>query len=50
MAATHPRPDDLRAAYVAIGLQQVAVDTGPPNLCATLMTPLGAVTLESKGA
>lgn len=49
MAATHPRPDDLRAAYVAIGLQQVAVHAGPPNLCATLMTPLGAVTLESKG-
>jgi hypothetical protein len=49
MAATHPRPDDLQAAYVAIGLQQVAVHSGPPNLCATLMTPRGAVTLESKG-
>ncbi|MBI2772571.1 MAG: VOC family protein [Burkholderiales bacterium] len=49
MAATHPRPDDLRAAYVALGLQQVAVQAGPPNLCATLTTPRGAVTLESKG-
>ncbi|MEP6791216.1 MAG: VOC family protein [Ramlibacter sp.] len=49
MEATHPRPDDLRAAYVAIGLQQVTVHAGSPNLCATLMTPLGAVTLESRG-
>lgn len=47
--ATHPRPDDLFAAYKAIGLKDVGVEAGSPNLAATLMTPLGAVTLESMG-
>jgi hypothetical protein len=49
LSATHPRPDDLRAAYAAIGLQDVQVQGGPANLSATLMTPRGAVTLESSG-
>ena len=49
LTATHPRPDDLAAAYEAIGLEGVDVHAGPPGLCATLATPLGTVTLESKG-
>lgn len=49
VTATHPRPDDLFAAYRAIHLEQVGIEAGPPNLCATLITPLGEVTLESGG-
>ena len=49
LQARHPRPDVLRAAYQAIGLAGVAADHGPPNLIATLQTPRGLVTLESKG-
>jgi len=45
----HPQADALRAAYQAIGLQGVTVKQGTPNLVATLRTPRGAVTLESKG-
>lgn len=46
----HPRADDLRAAHEAIGLGGVALEAGPPNLAATLLTPDGrTVTLESKG-
>ena len=45
----HPRPDDLRAAHAAIGLQGVTVDGGAPNLAATLRTPKGIVTIESAG-
>ncbi len=49
MMASHPRPDDLFVAYKSIGLEGVGVEAGSPNLAATLMTPLGEVTLESKG-
>jgi hypothetical protein len=49
LQAQHPRPDALRAAYNAIGLSGVALSGGPPNLIATLQTPRGLVTLESKG-
>lgn len=49
LQARHPRPDALRAAYQAIGLADVAVSPGPPNLMATLQTPRGLLTLESKG-
>ena len=45
----HPQPDVLRAAYEAIGLAGVDVQHGTPNLVATLQTPRGLVTLESKG-
>lgn len=48
--ASHPRPDALRAGYEAIGLAGVGLSQGPPNLIATLRTPLGLVTLESQGA
>ena len=49
LAARHPRADALRAAYEAIGLADVEVTPGSPNLTTTLQTPLGLVTLESKG-
>ncbi len=45
----HPRLDKLQAAHAAIGLAGVAVAQGAPNLIATLQTPRGRVTLESKG-
>jgi hypothetical protein len=46
----HPRVDQLQAAHEAIGLQEVALGLGAPNLMATLSTPRGPVTLESLGA
>ena len=46
---THPLCDQLRAAHAAIGLDKVSVEPGGPNLIATLTTPRGLVTLESKG-
>jgi hypothetical protein len=49
LQAQHPRPDALHAAYNAIGLSGVALSGGPPNLIATLQTPRGPVTLESRG-
>jgi Glyoxalase-like domain len=49
LQAYHPRPDALGAAYNAIGLSGIALSGGPPNLMATLQTPRGLVTLESKG-
>lgn len=47
--ATHPRPEMLHAAHSALGLAQLPVEAGPPNLVAVLQTPRGPVTLESKG-
>lgn len=49
LTAYQPDTQALRAAYAAIGLQGVAVSQGLPNLIATLQTPRGLVTLESKG-
>ncbi len=46
---SHPRPEKLQTAHAAIGLTGVEVTQGPPNLIATLQTPRGLVTLESKG-
>ena len=49
--ATHPAgAAELRAAYDAIGMNDVAVSEGRPNLCATLATPKGRVRLESEGS
>jgi len=45
----HPRAEPLDAAHRAIGLQQVQVARGAPNLVATLATPKGVVSLESAG-
>ncbi len=49
LAMSHPRTEDLKAAHDAIGMHGVALRSGPPNLVATLATPRGTVTLESKG-
>ena len=49
LSAHHPRADALRAAHEAIGLADVEVTAGSPNLTATLQTPLGLVTLASRG-
>ena len=53
LQVSHPRPESLVDAYAGIGLTDTGllkVSKGPPNLCATLMTPLGRVRLESKSA
>jgi hypothetical protein len=49
LAAVHPRVDMLRAALDAVGFDAMDLRQGPPNLLATLRTPRGLVTLESKG-
>lgn len=45
----HPQATELGAAHRAIGLQGISLEAGAPNLIATLQTPKGLVTLESKG-
>ena len=49
LTASQPDGAQLTAAYSAINLQGVAVAQGPANLIATLQTPRGIVTLESRG-
>ena len=49
IAVTHPNADKLQAAYAAIGLTGIAVETGPADLTATLQTPKGLITLHSEG-
>ena len=49
LTASQPDAHTLRAAYSAIQLGDVNVMMGQPNLAATLQTPRGIVTLESKG-
>jgi hypothetical protein len=49
MAVRHPRAAELSAAHEAIGLVDVGLSQGPANLIATLRTPRGLVTLESRG-
>ena len=49
LSARHPRADALRAGMDAIGLADVEVTSGSPNLTARLQTPLGLITLESSG-
>ena len=44
-----PQAAELQAAHLAIGLQGITVEAGAPNLMATLQTPKGLVTLESRG-
>jgi Glyoxalase-like domain len=44
-----PQATELQTAHRAIGLQGASVAQGAPNLIATLQTPKGIVTLESKG-
>jgi len=49
LEASHPRAGDLQAACAAIGLRDVAIRAGAPNLSATFQTPRGRVVLDSKG-
>jgi hypothetical protein len=49
ITAFHPEAPALQTAYAAIGLQGIAIQTGPANLSATLQTPKGQVTLTSQG-
>lgn len=49
LAVTHPTAAKLQAAYEAIGLTGIAVETGPADLVATLHTPKGTVALHSHG-
>ena len=49
LALAHPQADRLRRALDTIGLEGIAVEEGPPNLCATLLAPPGVVRLESRG-
>ncbi len=49
ITVTHPRADLLQAAYAAVGLTGIAIETGPANITATLHTRQGVVTLNSYG-
>lgn len=49
IAISHPSAAKIQAAYEAIGLTGIAINTGPANLTATLQTPKGLVTLQSHG-
>jgi hypothetical protein len=49
LALSHPRAGDLAAALGAIGLSEVSVTTGAPDLRAMFDTPRGPVTLRSGG-
>lgn len=49
VAVTHPTAPKLQAAYDAIGLSGIDIQTGPANLIATLKTPKGIVELQSLG-
>jgi len=49
LAACPPRMEVLQEAYAAIELRCVDLQRGAPDLVATLQTPRGLVTLESKG-
>ncbi len=46
---THPTAAKLQAAFEAIGLADITLETGPANLSALLHTPKGIVRLESHG-
>ena len=49
LTLTHPRAADLEHAVGAIGLSDLAVHAGPPNIRAVFDTPRGPVTLDSLG-
>ncbi len=46
---SHPTAQKLQAAFDAIGLSGIALDSGAANLSATLKTPKGVVVLQSLG-
>lgn len=49
MAIGHPTATKLQAAFGAIGLNGIPIETGEANLTATLKTPKGIVQLQSLG-
>jgi len=49
IAISHPSGPKLQAAYEAIGLKDIAIETGPANITASLQTPKGLVQLQSLG-
>lgn len=49
IAISHPSADKLLAAYDAIELSGIGINTGPANITATLQTPKGLVSLQSLG-
>ncbi len=49
LAVSHPSADKLQAAYEAIGLGGITIETGSANLSATLNTPKGVIVLNSQG-
>jgi len=46
---SHPSGPKLQAAYGAIGLEGVAIETGAANITASLQTPKGLVQIQSLG-
>jgi hypothetical protein len=49
LAVSHPSGVKLQAAFDAIGLADIAIETGPANLAVSLQTPKGLVQLQSQG-
>jgi hypothetical protein len=49
LTVSHPSGAKLQAAFDAIGLANIAIETGPANLVACLQTPKGLVQLQSLG-
>jgi hypothetical protein len=49
LTVSHPSGAKLQAAFNAIGLTDIAIETGPANLVANLQTPKGLVQLQSLG-
>jgi Glyoxalase-like domain len=49
LTVSHPSGPKLQAAFDAIGLANIAIETGPANLVASLQTPKGLVQLQSLG-
>ena len=49
LCVSHPQEASLRAAHQAIGLADVTIKPGAPNIVAWLNTPRGPIKLESKG-
>lgn len=46
---SHPSGPKLQAAYEAIGLQDITIETGPANITVSLQTPKGLVHIQSLG-
>jgi hypothetical protein len=49
LTVSHPSGAKLQAAFDALGLADIAIETGPANLVASLQTPKGLVQLQSLG-